>query len=67
MLINSYQQRCAVLYGAGLAQFFFTSPIKVTKNNEAITSVKITNAPAHTEHKTIKPSLTTAQSMLDVD
>lgn len=66
-MLHALPERCAVLYGAGLAQFFFTSPIQVIKSNQAITPVKITNASAHNELKTIKPSLTTAQSMLDVD
>ena len=66
-MLHALPERCAVLYGAGLAQFFFTSPIRVAKSNQAITPVNITNSSAHAELKTIKPSLTTAQSMLDVD
>lgn len=72
-MLHALPERCAVLYGAGLAQFFFTSPIQVTKNGEAIKPVSIQNAEfkserdtkANIEFKTAP--LTTAQSMLDVD
>ena len=66
-MLHALPERCAVLYGAGLAQFFFTSPIQVIKGNQAITPVKIPNAQTNTEQQVFKPSLTTAQSMLDVD
>ena len=66
-MLHALPERCAVLYGAGLAQFFFTSPIQVIKGNQAITPVKIPNAQTNTEQQAFKPSLTTAQSMLDVD
>ena len=66
-MLHALPERCAVLYGAGLAQFFFTSPIQVIKSNQAITPVKIPNAQTNTEQQVFKPSLTTAQSMLDVD
>jgi hypothetical protein len=36
-MLHSLPGRCAVLYGVGLAQFFFTSPIPVTKSTEATT------------------------------
>ena len=72
-MLHALPERCAVLYGAGLAQFFFTSPIQVTKSSEAIKPVSIPNAElksvldtkANFEFKTAP--LTTAQSMLDVD
>jgi len=36
-MLQSLPPRCAVLYGNGLADFVFTSPIKVTKKPEYIT------------------------------
>ena len=72
-MLHALPERCAVLYGAGLAQFFFTSPIHVTKNSEATKPVSIPNAELKSELGT-KPNiefktapLTTAQSLLDVD
>ncbi len=72
-MLHAMPERCAVLYGAGLAQFFFTSPIHVTKNSEAIKPVSVPNAElkselgtkANLELKTVP--LTTAQSLLDVN
>jgi len=44
-MLQSLPERCAVLFGAGLARFFFTSAILVKKTTFAITPVKIaTNA-----------------------
>ncbi len=73
-------ERCAVLYGAGLAQFFFTSPIIVTKTTVATTPVQFKSASLHRELGAISASnhshtnttggsspQTIAQSMLDVD
>lgn len=72
-MLHALPERCAVLYGAGLAQFFFTSPIHVTKNSEATKPVSIPKAELKSESGT-KPNfefktapLTTAQSLLDVD
>lgn len=36
-MLQALPERCAVLFGAGLAQFVFTSPIKVAKATEAVT------------------------------
>jgi len=36
-MLQSLPSRCAVLYGNGLADFIFTSPIKVIKKSEYIT------------------------------
>lgn len=36
-MLQALPERCAVLYGAGLARFFFTAPISVTKTSAAIT------------------------------
>lgn len=72
-MLHALPERCAVLYGAGLAQFFFTSPIHVIKNSEATKPASIPktelksdsgNEP-NIELKTVP--LTTAQSLLDVD
>jgi hypothetical protein len=72
-MLHALPERCAVLYGAGLAQFFFTSPIQVIKNSEATKPESIPNAEFKSDLGT-KPNLefksaplTTAQSLLDVD
>lgn len=72
-MLHALPERCAVLYGSGLAQFFFTSPIQVTKSSEAIKPISTPNAELKSELGT-KPNLefktaplTTAQSLLDVD
>jgi type IV secretory pathway TraG/TraD family ATPase VirD4 len=72
-MLHALPERCAVLYGAGLAQFFFTSPIHVAKISEATKPASIPNAELKSELGT-KPNiefktapLTTAQSLLDVD
>lgn len=36
-MLQALPERCAVLYGAGLAQFFFTAPMSVTKSSMAVT------------------------------
>ena len=66
-MLHTLPERCAVLYGVGLAQFFFTSPIQITKSIEAIMPVVIANDEAKPEIGPAKTILTTAQSMLDVD
>ncbi|PPD45434.1 MAG: MFS transporter [Methylotenera sp.] len=66
-MLHALPERCAVLYGAGLAQFFFTSPIQVTKSSEAIKPLFIPNTELKSDLGTTKTTLTTAQSMLDVD
>ena len=66
-MLHALPERCAVLYGAGLAQFFFTSPIQVTKSSEVTKPVFIPNTETKSEQNVAKTTLTTAQSMLDVD
>ena len=66
-MLHALPERCAVLYGAGLAQFFFTSPIQVPKSSEAIKPVSIPNAETKSAQNVAQTRLTTAQSMLDVD
>lgn len=63
-MLHALPERCAALYGIGETQLCFTSPVQVTKSKRATTPVLIK---ADTKQETAKPSLTTAQSMLDVD
>ncbi len=62
-MLQSLPDRCAVLYGVGLAEFCFTSPIKVIKSEEATTPFKTVN----TNKIITKPMQTIAQGLLDVD
>ncbi len=68
-MLQALPERCAVLFGAGLAKFFFTSPILVNKSTKATTPIVIKqlSQPTDVGRKTNNASLTTAQSMLDVD
>ena len=68
-MLQALPERCAVLFGAGLAKFFFTSPILVNKSTRATTpiAIKQSSQPTDAGRKTNNASLTTAQSMLDVD
>lgn len=67
-MLQALPERCAVLFGAGLAKFFFTSPILVNKNSVATTPVEMKQPQQHEgDRKISSVSLTTAQSMLDVD
>ena len=68
-MLQALPERCAVLFGAGLAKFFFTSPILVNKSTKATTpiAIKQPSQPNGVGRKTNNASLTTAQSMLDVD
>lgn len=68
-MLQALPERCAVLFGAGLAKFFFTSPILVNKSTKATTpiAIKQSSQPTDAGRKTNNASLTTAQSMLDVD
>jgi hypothetical protein len=68
-MLQALPERCAVLFGAGLAKFFFTSPILVNKSIQATTpiAIKQPSQPTEVGRKTNNASLTTAQSMLDVD
>lgn len=68
-MLQALPERCAVLFGAGLAKFFFTSPILVNKSTKATTliAIKQPSQPTDVGRKTSNPSLTTAQSMLNVD
>ena len=67
-MLQALPERCAVLFGTGLAKFFFTSPILVNKNKVATTPVAMKQPQQHEcDRKISSGSLTTAQSMLDVD
>ena len=68
-MLQALPERCAVLFGAGLAKFFFTSPIMVNKSTKATTPIafKQSSQPTDVGRKTNNASLTTAQSMLNVD
>lgn len=68
-MLQALPERCAVLFGAGLAKFFFTSPILVNKSTKATAPIAIKQPSQATDvgRKTNNASLTTAQSMLDVD
>lgn len=68
-MLQALPERCAVLFGAGLAKFFFTSPILVIKSTGATTPTAINQSsqPIDVGRKTNNALLTTAQSMLDVD
>lgn len=70
-MLQSLPERCAVLFGVGLARFFFTSPIIVKKMQAAITPMNFEShhdAPdqkASAENDVRSPK-TIAQSLLDV-
>lgn len=67
-MLQALPEGCAVLFGAGLAKFFFTSPILVNKSTRATTPIAIKQSSQHEVGRKINnASLTTAQSMLDVD
>ena len=67
-MLQALPERCAVLFGTGLAKFFFTSPIQVIKSKVATTPVAMKQPQQHEgDRKISSVSLTTAQSMLDVD
>lgn len=71
-MLHALPDRCAVLYGDGLAKFFFTSPIKVTKTAEAVTPTQFeTNVPKsfyegkNLAHQSHAPTI--GRALLDVD
>lgn len=68
-MLQALPERCAVLFGAGLAKFFFTSPILISKSPRATTpiAIKQSSQPTDVGSKVNNAALTTAQSMLDVD
>lgn len=70
-MLQSLPDRCAVLYGAGLARFFFTSPITVIKTNAAITPIHFPITSQQSEVNIDRAEQrqapqTIAQSLLDI-
>lgn len=45
-MLQALPERCAVIYGVGLAKFFFTSPIPVTKTAAAVTPARADSGPS---------------------
>jgi type IV secretory pathway TraG/TraD family ATPase VirD4 len=70
-MLQALPDRCAVLFGAGLAKFFFTSPIPVVKSPLATKPVQFISNKLGAEVDASRPvarnAQTVAQSMLDVD
>jgi hypothetical protein len=70
-MLQALPERCAVLYGAGLARFFFTSPIPVSKSELATTPIRLEMKRSKSESGSgqfpLRKPQTVAQSMLDVD
>lgn len=68
-MLQSLPKRCAALYGNGLAQFIFTSPIQVTKRDEYCKPSMFQNAELQTEpgssHSNLASSM--AEELIDVD
>lgn len=63
-MIQSLPQRCAIVYGVGLAKFIFTSPIHVDKSPTATMSKSYPGSALDEQYKS---NITVAQGMLDVD
>ncbi len=59
-MLQSLPQRCAVIYGNGLADFIFTSPIQVTKE-------EINTSPTYFEPVSDMQFRSVAEDLLDVD
>jgi len=69
-MLQALPERCAVLYGAGLAQFFFTAPIAVTKTTAAITPFRFEASSlnsAEESHSDTGHAQTLGRTLLDVD
>ncbi len=71
-MLQALPERCAVLYGAGLAKFFFTAPIPVIKQEAAVTPIVAADSdvPEQSTETGTQPSArpaTIAQGLLDVD
>jgi len=66
-MLMSLPPRCAVLFGNGLADFVFTSPIEVVKRDEYVTATKFSTSyqVAAKAQKTTSKSF--AEDLLDVD
>ena len=71
-MLQALPERCAVLYGAGLARFFFTAPIPVIKQKAAVTPLVAVDAGVSetvtaSDSQTSGQPVTIAQGLLDVD
>lgn len=71
-MLKALPDRCAVLYGAGLAQFFFTAPIAVSKTAKAVTPLYFESVMPKTSgddgSAVSKPQAATlGRALLDVD
>ena len=68
-MLQALPDRCAVLYGAGLAQFFFTAPIAVVKTAAAVQPVQFEHSMPEISgaggSKSQAPTL--GRALLDVD
>jgi hypothetical protein len=71
-MLQALPERCAVLYGDGLAKFFFSAPMMVIKTDAAITPAyfpasAVAVAAAGAGEDAPRQSPTLAQALLDVD
>ena len=71
-MLQALPERCAVLYGVGLAKFFFTAPIPVIKQEAAVTPLVAVDASVSetvtaSDLQTSGQPVTIAQGLLDVD
>lgn len=64
-MLHALPERCAVLYGTGLAKFFFTAPISVNKTSAATTPVSYQAVATDATCESHTPTL--GRSLLDVD
>ena len=66
-MLQALPERCAVLYGAGLAQFFFSAPITVTKTTAAVTPLRFESVGADGSVASQSQAPTLGRALLDVD
>lgn len=68
-MLHALPERCAVLYGAGLARFFFTAPIAVAKTKAAVTPLWFgpTTPEASGTGGGVGSAPTLGRALLDVD
>jgi len=68
-MLQALPERCAVLYGAGLAQFFFTAPISVVKTTAAMMPLRFEPGMPEVSATgaSVSPAPTLGRALLDVD
>jgi hypothetical protein len=66
-MLQALPDRCAVLYGAGLAQFFFSAPITVTKTTAAVTPLRFESVGGDGSVASQSQAPTLGRALLDVD